>query len=184
MDKCPFCRSGVEDNRPYKTSTALGRRIDFECQSQLLFSNKGDIQKIKWRGPYCYETELTAFKERISILESICGEAYQMAGQVGAAERILDNLSDAANGRPLRHKTFLPVTDDDFSELTALKELLRRAVGINKESLICIQFLCLNIAPQNYMQWSDDQRQDISNIQTLLQTFLTDPRVAKVMEEK
>ena len=65
--------------------------------------------------------ELAALKARTSILESVCGEAYQMAGQVGAAERILDNLSDAANGRPLRHETFLPVTDDDFSELTALK---------------------------------------------------------------
>lgn len=68
--------------------------------------------------------ELTRKKEELAELRNVCSEAYQMAGQIGAATRILDNLSAAAAGRPLRHETFLPVTDEDFAELTTLRTRL------------------------------------------------------------
>lgn len=64
---------------------------------------------------------------RIRTLQSVCGEAYQLAGTVGAPVKALDNLSAAANGEPIPHETFLPVTDLDcsrISELTAQLEQL------------------------------------------------------------
>ena len=86
-------------------------------------------------------------RAELARLREVCGEAYQMAGQVGAAERILDNLSDAANGRPLRHETFLPVTDDDFSELARkdelqykAEELLNRWLYLAKKGLLSCGF--------------------------------------------
>ena len=59
-------------------------------------------------------SKLKLARREIDRLRHVCAEAYQMAGQAGAAERILDNLADAAVGRRLRH--FLPVTDDDFGK--------------------------------------------------------------------
>jgi hypothetical protein len=45
----------------------------------------------------------------ITRLRSVCAEAYQMAGALGAPAKALDNLSAAASGSPLPHDTFLPV---------------------------------------------------------------------------
>jgi hypothetical protein len=46
-------------------------------------------------------------------LRSVCAEAYQLAGLLsdhfGNPVLALDNLSAAAQGEPLPHKTFLPV---------------------------------------------------------------------------
>lgn len=49
--------------------------------------------------------------DEIETLQGVCAEAYQLAGQVNASEKALDNLSAAANGLPLPHETFLPVED-------------------------------------------------------------------------
>lgn len=56
------------------------------------------------------ESELAEQGEMVRRLRQVCGEAYQLAGAYGASAEALDNLSDAANGKPLRHTTFLPVT--------------------------------------------------------------------------
>ena len=56
-------------------------------------------------------------EERISILEQVCAEAYQLAGAVGAPERALDNLGAAAEGKPIPHATFLPVSAADCDEI-------------------------------------------------------------------
>ena len=50
---------------------------------------------------------------RISTLERVCAEAYQLAGAVGAPVKALDNLAAAAEGRPIPHETFLPVFSAD-----------------------------------------------------------------------
>ena len=55
-------------------------------------------------------------KQRIAILQMICGEAYQLAGAVGAPEEALDNLAAAADGRPIPHATFLPVSAADCDQ--------------------------------------------------------------------
>ena len=60
----------------------------------------------------------TQLKRRIAILQQVCTEAYQLAGAVGAPEKALDNLSAAANGKPIPHATFLPVSAADCNELT------------------------------------------------------------------
>lgn len=49
--------------------------------------------------------------DEIETLQGVCAEAYQLAGQVNASEKALDNLSAAANGLPLPHETFLPIED-------------------------------------------------------------------------
>lgn len=61
-------------------------------------------------------TRLKDLEQRISILEQVCAEAYQLAGTVGAPEKVLDNLAAAAQGTPVPHATFLPVSAADCEE--------------------------------------------------------------------
>ena len=53
------------------------------------------------------DTRIRNLEERISVLEQVCAEAYQLAGAVGAPERVLDNLAAAAEGRPIPAQSFL-----------------------------------------------------------------------------
>ena len=55
-------------------------------------------------------------EQRIAVLEQVCAEAYQLAGAVGAPEKALDNLAAAAEGKPIPHATFLPVSVADCDE--------------------------------------------------------------------
>ena len=55
-------------------------------------------------------------EQRVSVLEQVCAEAYQLAGAVGAPEKALDNLAAAAGGEPIPHATFLPVSASDCDE--------------------------------------------------------------------
>ncbi len=55
-------------------------------------------------------------EQRVSALEQVCAEAYQLAGAVGAPEKALDNLAAAAAGEPIPHETFLPVSAADCDE--------------------------------------------------------------------
>lgn len=65
-------------------------------------------------------------RDRITELLRVCWEAYQLAGAVGAPAKALDNLSYAAQGAPLPHKTFLPLGPQDFSGITELEGRLSR----------------------------------------------------------
>ena len=62
------------------------------------------------------DTRIDDLERRISILEQVCAEAYQLAGAVGAPEKALDNLAAAAEGEPIPHETFLPVSAADCDE--------------------------------------------------------------------
>lgn len=53
--------------------------------------------------------ECIALRTERDSLRLVCGEAYQMAGVLGAPTNALDNLSAASTGAPLPHETFLPV---------------------------------------------------------------------------
>ena len=72
------------------------------------------------------DPRLEALQRRIEELEQVCGEAYQFAGEVGAPERVLDNLAAAANGQPLPHESFLPITADECEEVADLHARLDR----------------------------------------------------------
>ena len=61
-------------------------------------------------------TRIRDLERRVATLERVCAEAYQLAGAVGAPERALDNLAAAAEGRPIPHATFLPVSAADCDE--------------------------------------------------------------------
>ena len=67
-------------------------------------------------------------EQRISVLEQVCAEAYQLAGAVGAPEKALDNLAAAAGGEPIPHATFLPVSAADCDEF-ARPDKVRAAPG-------------------------------------------------------
>jgi hypothetical protein len=41
-------------------------------------------------------------------LRDLCSEVYQVAGALGASDRVLDNLWAAAAGKPIPHDTLLP----------------------------------------------------------------------------
>ena len=56
-------------------------------------------------------------EQRITQLQHVCAEAYQLSGAVGAPEKARDNLSAAASGRPMPHATVLPVSAADYDEL-------------------------------------------------------------------
>ncbi len=63
------------------------------------------------------DARIDDLERRISVLEQVCAEAYQLAGTVGAPVKALDNLAAAAAGKPIPHETFLPVPTadgDDF----------------------------------------------------------------------
>ena len=62
------------------------------------------------------DTRIRDLERRIAVLEQVCAEAYQLAGAVGAPERALDNLAAAADGKPIPHATFLPVSAADCEE--------------------------------------------------------------------
>lgn len=70
---------------------------------------KKAAQGYKSVGCHTFGNSINDAIEEIKKLREVCGEAYQFAGAYDAPEKVLDNLSDAANGRKLRHKTFLPV---------------------------------------------------------------------------
>lgn len=70
----------------------------------------------------------------LAVAESVCAEAYQFAGCVGAPVRVLDNLSDAAHGAKLRHKTMLPVSPDECDEVVKLRAERDAAISAVAES--------------------------------------------------
>ena len=77
-------------------------------------------------------TPIDELRRRVEELQRVCAEAYQFAGAVGAPERVLDNLSAAAEGRPVPHESFLPVSADECDDVAALKTRLdevRKLVG-------------------------------------------------------
>ena len=63
------------------------------------------------------DERIRRLEARIAVLEEVCGEAYQLAGAAGAPEKALDNLAAAAEGEPIPHATFLPVSAADCDEL-------------------------------------------------------------------
>jgi hypothetical protein len=46
----------------------------------------------------------------LSALRRLCAEVYQIAGEMGADGRVLDNLWAGAEGKPLPHRSLLPST--------------------------------------------------------------------------
>lgn len=51
----------------------------------------------------------TDMLDRVAALEAMCAQVYQAAGAYDMPERVLDVLSDAASGDPIRHANILPV---------------------------------------------------------------------------
>ena len=60
--------------------------------------------------------QIRELEQRLTKLQQVCGEAYQLAGAVGAPVKALDNLAAAAGGKPIPHATFLPVSAADCDE--------------------------------------------------------------------
>ena len=52
------------------------------------------------------DARIDDLERRISVLEQVCAEAYQLVGAVGAPVKALDNLAAAAAGKPIPHETF------------------------------------------------------------------------------
>ena len=53
--------------------------------------------------------ELIALRRRVDELANVCGEAYQVAGEVGAPWRVLDKFLAAASGDPIPQESMLPI---------------------------------------------------------------------------
>jgi hypothetical protein len=50
----------------------------------------------------------TEVARRLDELQTVCAELYQVLGTLGAPERVLDQASAAAEGRPLPYPSLLP----------------------------------------------------------------------------
>ncbi len=70
------------------------------------------------------QEQLAALQRRVAELEQVCAEAYQFAGTVGAPERVLDNLSAAADGQPIPHESILPITAEECDAILELRAKL------------------------------------------------------------
>jgi hypothetical protein len=66
-------------------------------------------------------TKIDRLEARVRDLERVCAEAYQFAGEVGAPERVLDNLSAAAEGQPIPHASMLPIQADECDAISGLR---------------------------------------------------------------
>lgn len=53
-----------------------------------------------------------AAAREVERLRDLCSEMYQVAGELGASEQVLDNLWAAAGGKPLPHETLLAYGDE------------------------------------------------------------------------
>jgi hypothetical protein len=51
---------------------------------------------------------LEVARAEIDRLRDLCAQVYQVAGALGADDRVLDNLWAAADGKPLPHASLLP----------------------------------------------------------------------------
>ena len=62
------------------------------------------------------QQQIRELERPMASLQQVCGEAYRLAGAVGAPVKALDNLAAAACGKPMPHATFLPVSAADCDE--------------------------------------------------------------------
>lgn len=94
------------------------------------------------------ELEVIQLEARVKTLQTVCGEAYQLAGVYDAPVEALDNLSAAANGKPIPHETFLPVdgvTDREKvleGRVKTLEDALREAYEYYAGPHACSEFKC------------------------------------------
>ncbi len=76
------------------------------------------------------ERDVKALSNRVAVLEELCGQMYQFAGEVGAPARVLDALWAAAQGRPLPPRDIRPVRAEECSEVAALQRQIEEIRGI------------------------------------------------------
>ena len=74
--------------------------------------------------------EIEQLRERIEALETVCAEAYQVAGAIGAPVRVLDQLLAAAEGRPLPHRSVLPFEIEECDEIADLQRIHREVCDL------------------------------------------------------
>jgi hypothetical protein len=76
------------------------------------------------------DEELARLRTRVDELQSLCAEAYQLAGEVGAPIRVLDRLGAACYGQPLPGDSFLPVYADECTVVAGLRAQLEQVRAI------------------------------------------------------
>lgn len=70
-----------------------------------------------------------AIQNELTNLRSVCGQVYELAGCIGAPERVLNVLGAAADGKPLPNGGhFLPVTKDACSVVQSLRDRLVKRI--------------------------------------------------------
>jgi hypothetical protein len=72
---------------------------------------------------------------RIEALEALCGELYQVLGNAGASEQVLDKVWAAANGDPIPDVKLLPSKPMDFGEVRKRQETIDQIVTYLAPSL-------------------------------------------------
>jgi hypothetical protein len=65
-----------------------------------------------------------ALAARVEALESLCGELYQVLGNAGASEQVLDKVWAAASGDLIPDVKLLPSQPMDFDEVRERQETI------------------------------------------------------------
>ena len=76
------------------------------------------------------QDRVKTLEARVESLEVVCGAAYQLAGEVGAPDRVLDVLFAAANGDDIPAESFLPVTADECREVASTRHTLAQVLDV------------------------------------------------------
>jgi hypothetical protein len=79
--------------------------------------------KTQTKAPGHTETT-TSLAERVDALEALCGELYQVLGNAGASEQVLDKVWAAANGDLIPDVELLPSQPMDFDEVRQRQETI------------------------------------------------------------
>src|SRR4051794_22708374 len=98
------------------TSDMARGKIERTIETLEAISHSGEVvgrlHRLSGDVAECREA-LRALTSEIERLRNVCAEAYQLAGAVAAPARVLDQLHAAAEGHPLPHDSFLPVSADE-----------------------------------------------------------------------
>jgi hypothetical protein len=144
-DICPNC--GMNEDHQTKCCRQLSSiRENFGGPEKMTCKHCGEPHYESIDTIECLQNKLSSLQAVAEELRGVCAQAYQMAGALDAPVEALDNLSAAASGKPLPHKTFLPVValakreavrknlewivnreDYTFAECSLAEEIVRRA---------------------------------------------------------
>jgi hypothetical protein len=86
---------------------------------------------------------IAKLESKVSQLQGVIAQAYQLAGMAGASDEVLDILAAAANVKDVGERNFLPIQEEDLEigqEIAVLKSLVIELLRIIDDRLVGTDF--------------------------------------------